>query len=149
MGIKRIDFGSVEGRGNFGTLAESPKGGWEAETVDFKYKKAGTGTPGIEVTYKVTDEEAVDTDGKPYKGKAWDRMWVSEKAAGIMKDKLTVLGYDVDSLVIEDENDVKELALELKEDFVGVPVRLVTELEEDKNDEEKVWSRVRFVNEGS
>jgi hypothetical protein len=148
MGITRIDFGSVEGRGNFGTLAESPKGGWEAETVDFKYKKASTGTPGIEVTYKITDEEAVDTDGKPYKGKAWDRMWVSAKAAGIMKDKLSVLGYDVDSLVIEDEGDVKDLAAELKDDFVGVRVRLVTETEEDDKDDEKLWSRVKFVNEG-
>ena len=147
MGI-RIEFNAVEGRGNFGTLAESPKDGWEAETVDFKYKKAGTGTDGIEVTYKITDEEAVDTDGKPYKGKIWDRLWFSAKAAGIVKDKLTVLGYPVEDLVVEGTDDVKDLAVELKEDYVGVSVRLVTELEEDNKDEEKQWPRVRFVNEG-
>lgn len=146
MGISRIDFGQVEGN-KFGVLAESDSDGWLAEAVGFKFKAASTGNFGIEVTYKITDEAAVDVDGEPYKGKAWDRFWFSTKAASVTKDKLAVLGVDVSELVIEDENDIKDLVTDLSEDAVGTAVRLVTVVEPDYKDETKQRSNVKYVNE--
>lgn len=156
MGIKRIDFGNdVEvGGGKVKALQTSPKSGWLAEVLDAKYKVAKTGNIGIEVTYKITDEEAVDIDGVSFAGKKqWDTIWFSEKSLKMTKIKLRGLGVDVEHLIVETEEDIQDLATQLREDR-GLEVSLVTEAEEDTygtgeydDGTQKYKSNVKFVNE--
>lgn len=156
MGIKRVDFGQdVEvGGGKVKALASSPKNGWLAEVLDAKYKVAKTGNIGIEVTYKVTDEEAVDVDGTSFTGKKqWDTIWFGGKSLKMTKIKLRGLGVDVEHLIIETEEDVQDLAEQIREDR-GLEVSLVTEAEEDnygsgeyEDGTQKYKSNVKFVNE--
>lgn len=159
MGINRtkIDLGNTElrGRGNVKALAPTEKGeSWEAETVDFKFGLSSQKkTPYIEVTYKIVDPDAVDIDGEPYKGKVWDNIWFTDKAAAIVKSKLEALGYDTSELVVESDDDIAEIAADLKADFTQVPVRLVTNTREDetgktyKDGTPKQYVDVVFVNE--
>lgn len=156
MGIKRIDFGNdVEvGGGKVKALQTSPKSGWLAEVLDAKYKVAKTGNIGIEVTYKITDEGAVDIDGVSFAGKKqWDTIWFSEKSLKMTKIKLRGLGVDVEHLIVETEEDIQDLATQLREDR-GLEVSLVTEAEEDTygtgeydDGTQKYKSNVKFVNE--
>ena len=156
MGIKRVDFGQdvQVGGGKVKALATSPKNGWLAEVLDAKYVVAGTGNVGIEVTYKVTDEEAVDIEGTSFTGKKqWDKIWFSEKSLKMTKLKLRGLGIDVENLIIEVEEDVKDLAEQIREDR-GLEVSLVTEAEEDNygsgeypDGTQKYKSNVKFINE--
>lgn len=156
MGIKRVDFGQdVEvGGGKVKALASSPKSGWLAEVLDAKYKVAKTGNVGIEVTYKITDEEAVDVDGTTFTGKKqWDTIWFGGNSLKMTKIKLRGLGVDVENLIIETEEDVQDLAEQIREDR-GLEVSLVTEAEEDNygsgeypDGSQKYKSNVKFVNE--
>lgn len=157
MGIKRVDFGNdVEvASGKVKALQTSPSSGWLAEVLDAKYKASkSTDNVGIEVTYKVTDEEAVDIDGTPFTGKKqWDTIWFAGKSLKMTKIKLRGLGVDVENLIIETEEDVKDLAEQIREDR-GLEVALVTEAEEDNygtgtydDGTQKYRSNVKFVNE--
>lgn len=157
MGIKRVDFGNdVEiASGKVKALATSPSAGWLAEVLDAKYKASkSTDNVGIEVTYKVTDEEAVDIDGTSFTGKKqWDTIWFSGKSLKMTKIKLRGLGIDVENLIIETEEDVKDLAEQVREDR-GLEVSIVTEAEEDNygtgeydDGTQKYRSNVKFVNE--
>lgn len=158
MGLNRvIDFGKdveVASGGKVKALQTSPKGGWLAEVVGAKYVTSkSTDNIGIEVTYKVTDEEAVDIEDTSFTGKKqWDTVWFSEKSLKMTKIKLAGLGVDVDNLVIADEGDVQDLAEQLR-DEVGREVYLVTEAERDTygngqydDGTDKYKSQVRFVN---
>lgn len=161
MGIKRIDFGQdveVAKGGKVKALASSPSQGWLAEVLDAKYTKAkNTDNVGIEVTYKVTDEEAVDIEDNSFTGKKqWDTIWFGGKSLKMTKIKLAGLGVDVENLIIESEEDVQELAEQLRDEARGLEVSLVTEAIEDdykndrrKPDDDEVYykSNVRFVNE--
>lgn len=158
MGLNRvIDFGKdveVASGGKVKALATSPKTGWLAEVLTAKYTVAkSTDNVGIEVTYKVTDEEAVDIEDNSFTGKKqWDTVWFSEKSLKITKIKLAGLGVDVDNLIVEDEADIKDLAEALRES-AGLEVSLVTEATEDtygtgeyEDGTQKYRSNVRFVN---
>lgn len=159
MGIKRIDFGNdveVAKGGKVKALQTSPKSGWLAEVLDAKYTTSkSTDNVGIEVTYKITDEEAVDIDGNPFTGKKqWDTVWFSEKSLKMTKLKLAGLGVEVETLIIEDEADVQDLAEQLREETRGLEVSLVTEATEDNygsgtydDGTQKYRSNVKFVNE--
>ena len=157
MGIKRVDFGNdVEiASGKVKALATSPSSGWLAEVLDAKYKASkSTDNVGIEVTYKITDEEAVDIDGTPFTGKKqWDTIWFGGKSLKMTKIKLRGLGVDVENLIIETEEDVKDLAEQIREDR-GLEVSLVSEAVEDNygtgeydDGTQKYKSNVKFVNE--
>ena len=156
MGIKRVDFGQdvQVGGGKVKALASSPSAGWLAEVVDAKYKVAKTGNVGIEVTYKVTDEEAVDIEGTSFTGKKqWDSIWFSDKSLKMTKIKLRGLGIDVENLIIETEEDIKDLAEQIRDDR-GLEVSLVTQADEDTygsgtydDGTQKYKSNVKFVNE--
>lgn len=159
MGIKRIHFGEdveTSSRGKRAALASSPKQGWEAQLLEAKYKEAKSGNVGIELTFKVVDEEAVDVDGQEFTGlKQWDSIWFGEKSLKMTKLKLAGLGVDVDNLIIETEEDVQDLAQDLNSE-AGLEVALVTEAEEDdyKNgrrdagdDTTYYRSNVKFINE--
>jgi hypothetical protein len=148
MGINRvIDLGSVEGpaKPSRVPLAE---GTWLAEATKFSFVEANSGNVGIEVVYKVTDDEAVNTDGEPFKGRVWDTLWFSDKSLKMTKGKLQALGVDVDSTIIESDDDLKDFVADLKDNFIGTEVKLVTEVEESEyNGKERVRARVKFVNE--
>lgn len=159
MGIKRIDFGQdveVGSGGKVKALASSPSAGWLAEVLEVKYVTSkSSDNVGIEVVYKITDEEAVDIDGTSFTGKKqWDKIWFSGKSLKMTKIKLRGLGVDVENLIIEDETDVQDLAEQLKEEARGLEVSLVTEAEEDNygsgtydDGTQKYRSNVKFVNE--
>jgi hypothetical protein len=148
MGINRvIDLGTVEGpaRPSRVPLAE---GTWLAEVTKFSFVEANSGNVGIEVVYKITDDEAVNTDEEPFKGRVWDTMWFSDKALKMTKGKLQALGVDVNSVTITSDDDLKEFVRDLKDDFTGAEVKLVTEVEESEyQGKERVRARVKFVNE--
>jgi hypothetical protein len=161
MGIKRIDFGQdveIASGGKVKALASSPSSGWLAEVLDAKYiTSKSSDNVGIEVVYKVTDEEAVDIDDTKFTGKKqWDRMWFGSGSQKINKIKLTALiGADeTNALVIESEEDVKDLAERLREEVRGAEVSLVTEAQEDNygsgtydDGTQKFKSEIKFVNE--
>lgn len=148
MGINRvIDLGSVEGpaRPSRVPLAE---GTWLAEVTKFSFVEANSGNVGIEVIYKVTDDEAVNTDGEPFKGRVWDTLWFSDKSLKMTKGKLQALGVDVNSTVIESDDDLKDFVADLKDNFVGAEVKIVTEVEESEyQGKTRERARVKFVNE--
>lgn len=156
MGIKMIDFGSIElkEKGAGKALKASDKDGWLAEVQSFKFSKAKTGTLQIEITFKVTDEKAEDIEGTSFTGKrVWDRMFFTEKSAKMTKMKLRGLGYPVNDLVVEGEDDIQDLAEELNDSYVEAKVRLVTEVQDSgyrkDNDGKPVKeTRVSFINEG-
>jgi hypothetical protein len=161
MGIKRIDFGNdveVSKGGKVKALQSSPSAGWLAEVLEAKYiTSKSSDNVGIEVIYKVTDEEAVDVEGTAFTGKKqWDRMWFGSGSQKINKIKLTALiGEDeTNALVIESEEDVKDLAERLRDECRGLEVSLVTEAKEDDygngqydDGTQKYKSEIKFVNE--
>jgi hypothetical protein len=161
MGIKRIDFGNdveVSKGGKVKALATSPSSGWLAEVLDVKYVTSkSSDNVGIEVTYKITDDEAVDVAGTSFTGKKqWDRMWFGSGSQKINKIKLTALmGEDeVNALVIESEEDVQDLAERLRDEARGLEVAVVTEAKEDSygggtydDGTQKYKTDVKFVNE--
>lgn len=151
MGITRIDFGNdVEIASSNGAALDT--GTWVAEVVSAEYKVAKTGNVGIEVKYKVTDEKAKDVEGEPFTRHVWDSVWFSAKSLKMTKIKLKGLGVDVDTLIVESEEDVQDLAAELL-DTRGQEVKLVTEAivdtykTERNEDGETVYkTNVKFVN---
>lgn len=159
MGIKRVDFGQdveVAKGGKVKALQTSPSKGWLAEVLDVKYTESkSSDNVGIEVTFKVTDEDAVDVAGTSYTGKKeWDRIWFSGKSLKMTKIKLAGLGVDVENLIIESEEDVKDLAEQLRDEARGLEVSLVTEAVEDNygggeypDGTQKYKSNVKFINE--
>lgn len=158
MGIARVDFGQdveVAKGGKRKALASSPKSGWLAQVLEVNYKTSkSSDNVGIEVVYKLTDEEAVDIDGEPFTGrKQWDTIWFGGKSLKMTKLKLDGLGVDVENLIIENEADVQELAEVLRGDIVGEEFSIVTEAEEDnygsgeyEDGTQKYKSNLKFVN---
>lgn len=147
MGINRvIDLGAVEGpaKPSRVPLAE---GTWLAETSKFSFVEANSGNVGIEIVFKVTDDDAVNEDGEPFKGRVWDTMWFSDKSLKMTKGKLQSLGVDVDSVVVTSDDDLKDFVRDLKDDFMGVEVKIVTEIEESEyQGKERRKTRVKFIN---
>jgi hypothetical protein len=148
MGINRvIDMGTVEGPAKPSRVPLS-EGTWLAEVTKFSFVEANSGNVGIEVVYKVTDDEATNTDGEPFKGRVWDTMWFSDKSLKMTKGKLQALGVDVDSVVITSDDELKDFVRDLKDDFTGAEVKLVTEVEESEyQGKTRERARVKFVNE--
>lgn len=146
MGITRIDFGSVElkERKAFKALADGSK--VRAVAKSFKYDKAGTGTPYIEVKYEIDDDDAVDIDGGRDFGGLWDKIYFSEKSVKMAKLKLKGLGVDVDSLVIESEDDLRDLVEMMRDEVTDTEVLLITENEPSFKDESVPVTRVKFIN---
>jgi arginyl-tRNA synthetase len=149
MGVVRIDFGSVElkERKAFKALADNSK--VRAITRGFKFGHAGTGTPFIEVKYEIDDDEARDIDGGTDYGSLWDKIYFSEKSVKMAKMKLKALGVDVDSLVIEDDQDLQDLVEDMRDTLTDRDVVLVTENEPSFKDETVPITRVKFINEAS
>lgn len=144
MGMSRLDIGGAEASGGGGRKPLKDGSKVLAEAAKFEFKTSQAGNPMIKVRYKVTDENAEDVDGGKDYGQLFDNIVFSEKAIGITKGKLQALQYDgLSDLVVEDVEDVKDLAADLQDNYVGQEVVLVTENEE-YND--KWSSKVKFVN---
>jgi hypothetical protein len=146
MGIARLDFGSVEVKSGGGRKALKDGSKVLAEAKKFEFKTSQAGNPMIAVQYEVVDENAEDVDGGQDYGRLFDNIVFTEKAVKMAKLKLKGLGYEVDDLVIEDVEDVKDLAEDLRENFMDQPVVITVENEE-YNDVER--SKVRWINEVS
>jgi len=118
------------------------EGDWEVRFVKFmsglsSQKK----TPYVQVVWKVTDEEAVDTEGEPYKRNFFgdtfylteNAMWRLKKFASEAEIEIPEAGEEYDSLA--------DYAADLTEAFAGLEAVVTTVLEpyEDKdgNDREK------------
>lgn len=142
MGIARLDIGAAEVKTS-GRKALKDGSKVLAEARKFEFKTSQAGNPMIAVTYEVVDENAEDVDGGQEFGRLFDNIVFTEKAVKMAKLKLIGLGYEVDDLVIEDVEDVKDLAEDLKDNFMDQPVLLTVENEE-YNDVER--SKVRWVN---
>lgn len=142
MGIPRLDFGSVETKsGGRKALVDGSKVLAEARKFEFKTSQAGN--PMIKVTYEVVDENATDVDGGKEYGRLFDNIVFTEKAVKMAKLKLKGLGYEVDDLVIEEVEDVKDLASDLTDNFMDQPVNIEVENEEYNDN---MQSRVKWVN---
>jgi hypothetical protein len=145
MGIARLDIGGTEVKTG-GRLALKDGSKVLAEAKKFEFKTSQAGNPMIAVQYEVIDEDAVDVEGGQNYGRLFDNIVFTEKAVKMAKLKLIGLGYEVDDLVIEDVQDVKDLADDLKENFIDQPVVIEVE-NETYNDKEK--SKVKWVNQVS
>lgn len=144
MGMSRLDIGGAEVQVGGGRKALADGSRVLAEAKKFEFKTSQAGNPMIKVTYEVTDENAKDVDGGTDYGRVFDNIVFTEAAVKMAKSKLLGLRYDgISDLVIEDVQDVKDLAEDLKDNYIGQEVVLVTENEEYN---EKVSSKVRFVN---
>lgn len=148
MGITRIDFGSVElkERGSFKALADGSKVRALPKTFKFDHSSQ-KGTPFIGVTYEVDDEDARDVDGGTDYGKLFQEIYITEKAVKMAKLHLKGLGVDVDNLIIEDEDDLRDLVEDLRATAVDVPVILQTENEPSFKDPDVPRTRVKFINQ--
>lgn len=144
MGIARLDIGAAEIKtGGRKALKDGSK--VLAEAVKFEFKTSQAGNPMIKVTYKVVDENAEDVDGGQEFGRLFDNIVFTEKAVKMAKLKLRGLGYDgLDDLVIEDVQDVKDLADDLRDNYTEQPVQI--EVENETSEQYGTQSRVRWVN---
>jgi hypothetical protein len=143
MGIARLDIGGAEIKGGGGRKALKSGSKVLAEAKKFEFKTSQAGNPMIAVQYEVVDENAEDVDGGQEFGRLFDNIVFTEKAVKLAKLKLIGLGYEVDGLVIEDVADVKDLADDLKENFIDQPVLIEVE-NETYNEVER--SKVKWVN---
>lgn len=146
MGITRIDFGSVELKeGGRKALKDGSK--VRALPKSFKFDHSTQkGTPYIGVTYEVDDPDAEDYEGGKDYGKVFQEIYITDKAVKMAKLHLKGLGVDVDNLIVEDEEDLRDLVEDLRATAVDVPVLLVTENEESFKDPEVPRTRVKFIN---
>src|ERR1043165_3570636 len=143
MGIARLDIGATEVKTGGGRKALVDGSKVLAEAKKFEFKTSQAGNPMIKVTYEVVDEDAVDVDGGTDFGRLFDNIVFTEKAVKMAKLKLIGLGYEVDDLVIEEIQDVKDLAEDLTDNFTDQPVVIQVENEEYNGNEQ---SRVKWVN---
>lgn len=146
MGIARLDIGSTEVKTGGGRKALKDGSKVLAEAKKFEFKTSQAGNPMIAVRYAVVDENAEDVDGGTEYGNLFDNIVFSENTVKMLKLKLIGLGYEVDDLVIEDVEDVKDLAEDLQENFVDQPVMIEVVNEEYNGN---VKSKVRWVNQVS
>lgn len=116
-------------------------GEWEMEVSKFvsgvsSQKK----TPFVQVIFKVTDEEAVDTSGEEYKRPFYgDKFYLTEKAMFRIHNFASAAGVDLDE--VGDEFDsIKEYAVALTDAFKGAEAVVTTDLrdyEDSKTGETK------------
>ncbi len=145
MGIARLDIGAAEVKqGGRKALNIENNAKFLCEARKFEFKTSQAGNPMINVQYEVVDENATDVDGGQEYGRLFDRIVFTEKAIKMAKLKLIGLGYEVDDLVIEDVQDVKDLAEDLKDNFMDQPVQI--EVENEDSTEYGLRSNVKWVN---
>lgn len=118
------------------------EGDWEVRFVKFQSGESSVKkTPYVQVIWKVTDEEAVDTDGEPYKKNFFgdtfylteNAMWRLKKFASEAEVEIPEAGEEYDSLA--------KYAADLTDAFHGLEAVVTTVLEDyedkDGNDRQK------------
>ena len=65
-----------------------PEGAYPVRIVDASEKTASTGTPGVEVTFQVVS-------GGLKGRQIYDTIWVTEKALGMARMRLSAVGYPI------------------------------------------------------
>lgn len=123
-----INFSAVNSKGSRAPL---DAGKWEVVLTEVKTGESSQKkTPFVELTWTVTDADAVKTDGaSATKSRLWDTYYLSEKAFYRIQKVASALGVDL-NLPTEGEADVT--AEDLAEAFlaaVGDEATLETELE--------------------
>lgn len=122
-------------------LTANSKAPLEEGTWEMKFSKFQSGlssqkkTPYVQIVWKVVDEEAVDTEGEPYKRNFFGdtfyltskAMWRLKKLAEVAEVEIPEAGDEYDSLA--------EYASDLTDAFAGLEatVRTVLEDYEDKD----------------
>jgi len=126
-------------------------GQWEVRFVKFASGESTVKkTPYVQPVWKVTDEDAVDIDGEPYKRNLYgDSFWLSEKAAWRLKKFADSAGVELPEKDTEYDS-LAEYAADLTELFEGLEGLAVTEVEryarkEDDPDDEDNWTGVKAV----
>lgn len=119
--------------------ARSPlaPGKWEAEFVKFVSGNNQVGDKEfVQPVWKVTDDDAVDTSGEPFKRQVWaDKFWLT-KAAGWRLGKFAKeAGVELPATGEKFES-VADYAAELTEAFAGLDGVLVTDLRVHQEDTE-------------
>lgn len=116
------------------------QGEWDVKFVKFQSGASSVKkTPFVQAIFKVVDEEAVDTDGEPYKKNLYAdtfyltpaAMWRLKKFASEAEVEIPAAGDEYDSWA--------DYATELTDAFAGLEGTVVTELEDftDKDDNER------------
>ncbi len=104
-------------------------GNWEAAFVKFT---SGTNQVGdkeyVQPVWKVTDDDAVDTSGEPFKRQVWgDRFWLTAAAGWRLKKFAEEAGAKLPDTGEQFES-VADYASELTEVFAGTEATLTTGL---------------------
>lgn len=84
-------------------------------------------TPYVQVVWKVTDEDAVDTEGGAFKGRVWDTYYLTEKSIWRLKKTASALGVDLGN-EDADYDSLADFAEEIADAFRGEEAVLVTDL---------------------
>jgi len=118
------------------TKAPLAEGKWDMRFVKFTSGESSQKkTPYVQAVWKVLDEDAVDTEGEPYKRNFFgdtfylteNAMWRLKKFASEAEVEIPEAGEEYDSLA--------EYAADLTEAFNGLEATVETVLEEyEKND---------------
>jgi hypothetical protein len=117
------------------------EGKWEVRFVKFQSGESSVKkTPYVQAIFKVTDEDAVDTEGEPYKRNLYaDTFYLTSNAMYRLKNFATLAEVEIPEA--GDEYDsLAEYAADLTEAFSGLEgvVTVVHETYENKDGEEKV-----------
>lgn len=123
---------NLKSSGN-GTRSRKPleAGTWDAVVVEVNHGESKVkGTPFVEFVYKVSDPDAVRTDGEKFTGKVWDQYYLTEAATWRLKKVASAVGAELPS--DDDEVELSDLAEDLAEQLVGTEVRLTTRLRDDE-----------------
>lgn len=107
------------------------KGTWEVRFNKFFHgSNAAKDKDYVQPTFKVTDADAVDTDGEPYKRLVYgDRFWLTSNAMWRLKNFAEELEVEIPEAG-EEFDSIGEYAGALTEQFSGLEGTISTDLED-------------------
>ena len=107
------------------------KGTWEAQFSKFvSGESSQKKTPYVQVVLKIVDEDAVDTEGNPYKRNLFgDTFYLTPAAMWRLKKFASEADVEIPDAGEEYET-LSEFASDLTEAFSGMDLLVVTDLEE-------------------
>lgn len=112
------------------------EGQWEMRFVKFASGESSKKkTPYVQAVWKVLDEDAVDTEGEPYKRNFWgDTFYLTENAMWRLKNFASEAEVEIPEAG-EEYDTLAEYAADLTDAFNGLEAVVTTELEAyEKND---------------
>lgn len=116
------------------------RGEWEVRFVKFQAGESSVKkTPYVQAIFKVVDEDAVDTEGEPFKRNLYaDTFYLTSNAMFRLKNFAAEAEVEIPHAGDEYET-LAEYAADLTEAFAGLEGSVVTDLEDftDKDDNER------------